>query len=200
MITLIAGGLYIWAIKFLLEDDNWVGISALTTMLLAIAAFWAIRQNHGLRKSEKRERLLNKIIEWVSEVKRKTVPTDIEQVTYAGKRKYEFISLSLSGVMLEAELIKLRATENSIPIVNELDNIWQSAFYCAQLASRILGNSPSVQQRKSWSQNALNVVEKIDELETRDKLTDEEMHHGQKKLLEDVSTCIKALVEIEANL
>ncbi len=65
---IIAGGLYIWAIIFLLKSDNWVGISALTTMLLAIAAFWVIRQNYELHKRERRERLLNEIIEWAAGV------------------------------------------------------------------------------------------------------------------------------------
>lgn len=43
--ALIAGGLYVWAIVILLENDNWLGISALTTMLLAIAAFWNISRD-----------------------------------------------------------------------------------------------------------------------------------------------------------
>jgi len=42
---IIAGGLYIWVIIILLEDGNWVGISAITTMLLAIAAFWNISRD-----------------------------------------------------------------------------------------------------------------------------------------------------------
>ena len=65
---IIAGSLYIWALIFLLKSDNWVGISALTTMLLAIAAFWAIWQNTNIQKNEKRERLLNEIIEWAINV------------------------------------------------------------------------------------------------------------------------------------
>ena len=73
--ALIAGGLYIWALIFLLKSDNWVGISALTTMLLAIAAFWAIRQNHNLQKRERRDRLLNEIIQWAIDVS-KCVPDE----------------------------------------------------------------------------------------------------------------------------
>ena len=65
---IIAGSLYIWALIFLLKSDNWVGISALTTMILAIAAFWAIWQNRTLQISERKERLLNEIIEWATEI------------------------------------------------------------------------------------------------------------------------------------
>ena len=43
--ALIAGGFYIWAIIILLNNDNWIGISTLTTMLLAIAAFWNISRD-----------------------------------------------------------------------------------------------------------------------------------------------------------
>ena len=60
----IAAGLYIWAIIILLNQDNWIGISTITTLLLALAAFWAIMQNYSFRRKEHRERLLNEIIEW----------------------------------------------------------------------------------------------------------------------------------------
>jgi len=65
---IIAGGLYIWVITILLENDNWVGISALTTMLLAIAAFLAIRQTRSIQRAEKRERQLKEIIEWATDI------------------------------------------------------------------------------------------------------------------------------------
>jgi len=42
--------------------------SAGATLLLAIAAFWAIWQNHQLQIRERRERLLNEIIEWAMDV------------------------------------------------------------------------------------------------------------------------------------
>jgi len=61
---IIAGSIYIWVITILLENDNWVGISALSTMILAIAAFWAIRNSREQEKRDKDERLLNEIIEW----------------------------------------------------------------------------------------------------------------------------------------
>jgi len=39
-------------------------LSAGVTFLLAVAAFWAVRQNYIFRREERRERLLNEIIEW----------------------------------------------------------------------------------------------------------------------------------------
>ena len=38
---------------------------ALATFILAIAAFWAIWQNRGIQKRNRRERLLKEIIDWV---------------------------------------------------------------------------------------------------------------------------------------
>jgi len=43
-------------------------ISAGVTFLLAIAAFWTIRQNYSLQRRERRERLLNEIIDWAIEI------------------------------------------------------------------------------------------------------------------------------------
>ena len=48
--------------------DNWLAISAGATFLLALAAFWAIWQNYSLRQKERKERLLNEIIEWAIDV------------------------------------------------------------------------------------------------------------------------------------
>lgn len=45
-----------------------VPLSAGATFILAIAAFWAIRQTHRIRKSEKRERLLDELVEWASKI------------------------------------------------------------------------------------------------------------------------------------
>ena len=78
--ALIAGSLYIWAIIILLENDNWVGISALTTMFLALAAFWTIRQNYSFRKREQRRRLLNEIVEWATEIHTVSLKTDLPKI------------------------------------------------------------------------------------------------------------------------
>lgn len=68
---ILAGSLYIWALMFLLKSDNWAGISALTTMLLAIAAFWSIRENRRIRledrERESRAQALNNIERWIKE-------------------------------------------------------------------------------------------------------------------------------------
>lgn len=182
--------------------DGWTIAGVVASFLVAVIALglgvFTYKQTKNMQKREQKERILREIIEWVLDVKRKTVPTDIDQVILAGKRKFEFISISLADAMLKAELMKLRALENSIPVVNELDNVWRSAFFCSQLAERIMGYRPSDQQRKIWSKATLDIVIRIDQLEEQKKLNDEELYHGQKKLLEDISACFKVLVKIEA--
>jgi hypothetical protein len=51
-----------------MTTDTWLAISAGATFLLAVAAFWAIWQNYSLQKRERRERLLNEIIEWARNI------------------------------------------------------------------------------------------------------------------------------------
>ena len=92
----------------------------------------------------------------------------------------------------------LRASENSIPVEKELNNVWHSAFFCSQLAARINGNKPTDEQRKRWIKNALDIVVRIDQLEEQGNLTDKEMYDGQRDLLEKISLCLKKLVEVEA--
>ncbi|MFC1983954.1 hypothetical protein ACFLVO_02965 [Chloroflexota bacterium] len=83
--VITAGGLYVWVITILLENDNWVGISALTTMLLAIAAFWAIKQNYSFRREERKERLLNEIIEWAENIVNHVLESGVFDIVTLGQ-------------------------------------------------------------------------------------------------------------------
>jgi hypothetical protein len=77
-----------------MTTDNWLAISAGATFLLALAAFWAIWQNHSLRKRERKERLLNEIIEWATQILEcSRAPTFIEprlKLTEEGVSTFEF--------------------------------------------------------------------------------------------------------------
>ena len=67
LVAIALGGLYVWAILLIVKDDNWNGISAITTMSLAIAAFWAIRQNYSYRKKDSQGKLMTEIRNWANE-------------------------------------------------------------------------------------------------------------------------------------
>ena len=73
---LIVAGVF-WGFVILYNDNNWLGISALATLLLALGAFETIRQNHQLHARERRERLLNEIIEWAIDIQKVSLEVDI---------------------------------------------------------------------------------------------------------------------------
>ena len=61
---------------------NWIKewaivISGGATFLLALGAFWAIRQTRSIQKAEKRERLLNEIIEWATDIVNYILESDV---------------------------------------------------------------------------------------------------------------------------
>ncbi len=58
---------------------------AIATFILAAIAFWAILQNYSFHKKERKERLLNEIIEFATE----TIEWDIEKDYLAEKRLKE---------------------------------------------------------------------------------------------------------------
>ncbi len=75
-VLIIAGG--IWAGVILYQNDNWLGISAIATLLLALGAFLTIRQNYRLHKKDRQERLVNEIIHWAEEINEISLAPDIQ--------------------------------------------------------------------------------------------------------------------------
>jgi len=78
--VLTAGGFYIWAIVILINDDNWIGISALTTMLLALAAFWSIWHTGHMRRKDIdnnfKSRLMEEIRVWAYDARKFLINED----------------------------------------------------------------------------------------------------------------------------
>lgn len=60
--------LIFWGFYCFIKNDNWLAVTSLATLVLALGAFLSIWQNHLLQKRERRERLLNEIIEWAEDV------------------------------------------------------------------------------------------------------------------------------------
>lgn len=212
LFAIISVGIVAEIILITLAWDKYAEVLvAIGTLALAGVTYYSIRESNkrernriqeqkDKEKRDRKERLLNEIIEWVSDVKLKTVQANVPPTLLERKQRYDRISLAISGALLNAELMNLRASENSIPVEKELNNVWQSAFFCSQLAARIAGNKPTDEQRHRWSKNALDIVAKIDQMEAQGNLTDGEMYDGQKDLLEKVSICLKKLVKVEATL
>ena len=64
-----------WLYKFL--DDWAITLGAAVTFMLAVAAFLAILDNRQGRRADRRERLLNEIIEWATDVARCGLEKDL---------------------------------------------------------------------------------------------------------------------------
>ncbi len=58
-------------------------ILALVTVFLAVGAFLSILQNHNLQKRERKERLLNEIIEWAEDISRGRFDKDMNDFVSA---------------------------------------------------------------------------------------------------------------------
>ena len=170
------------------------------TLFLAWATFTVINNDRQREERERKERILNEIIEWVSVLKLRTLQANRQITVLQKKQGYEGLFFAISDELVKAELMKLRASENAIPVEKELKDVWQDAFFCSQLALRMAGGKPTEEQRKRWSKDALDVVTRIDQLEKQGNLTDQEMYNGKRDLMEKISSCFKKLAEVEATL
>jgi len=91
------------------------GLLAITTIVLAIVAFGAIWQNHSLQKRERKERLLNEIIEWAEDVAR--LNFKIYNFVEAQISKESWIESSIGEIVSQFQVVEAKgAYMNSIAI------------------------------------------------------------------------------------
>ena len=64
---LLVAFLIFWGFYGFVKSDNWLAVSALATLILAIAAFWAIWQNYSFRKEDRKVSSLKEIRDWANE-------------------------------------------------------------------------------------------------------------------------------------
>lgn len=53
-----------WGFYYFIKDDNWLAVSALATLVLALVTFLSIMELRSARKDERRERVLDNILNW----------------------------------------------------------------------------------------------------------------------------------------
>lgn len=82
-------------------------LSAGATFLLALAASWAIWQNHSLRKKERKERLLNEIIEWAIDVGKCAFEQKYDTVT--GVSTEYFMRVSRANTLSRFNVVNARS-------------------------------------------------------------------------------------------
>ena len=106
---LLIAGFIFWGFVILYKQDNWLGISALATLFLALGAFWAIWQNSNMQRRQRKERLLNEIIDWVEAITKflsAQIVTDRANeriiLTGAANRLKELNGLAVKGIYIES--------------------------------------------------------------------------------------------------
>jgi len=93
-----------------MTTNNWLAISAGVTLLLALAAFWAIWQNYSLHKKARKERLLNEIIEWAIDLGKCSFEHEFQPVTDISAEYF----LRVSRVNTLARLNTVRARKEYV--------------------------------------------------------------------------------------
>jgi len=145
-------------------------------MLLAIAAFWAIWQNRNLQRKERRERLLNEIIEWGLEVSRVTSTsafTRYAEVEDIHKQRLIIVS-DLLGKFTSLETRGKYIKQIALKLENSLGNVAEEVIINIKERNKLLVESMGI----SRSGLPLDELLKITEIlnvngEALDELSDE---------------------------
>lgn len=110
-------------------------ILAIITSVLALAAFLAIRQTRNIQENEKREKLLNEIIEWAEDVGayilNRNIPPFEEHFIKSGTYFGEYLDESIQEAVI-AEYTKFRVRSvyiaNITKVVPGIQNLVESAI------------------------------------------------------------------------
>ena len=108
---LIALGIFYVFVTFY---DDWLAFSAFATLLLALAAFLAIRHSSEQEKRNRKERLLNEITEWAEDIRKSSsesidpneiiFDTPIEQI--AAQRGFYNLRLRYQAISVKSEYLE----------------------------------------------------------------------------------------------
>jgi hypothetical protein len=151
-----------WSFKILIDQEQWLGISALSTFLLAFAAFFTIQEANKREKSRRRENLLNEIIEWAKEIReisstsvdpsKADLDSPLEQIPTQRDFRYwyrKYQELNDNSVYIEEVAAKVFG-DKLLSIVRdvsgELNNIIELLANC--LTKKAKENSEKVEKRK----------------------------------------------------
>ncbi len=154
-----------------MSTDTWLAISAGATFLLALAAFWAIWQNHNLQKRERRDRLLNEIIEWAIDVAKCETQADF----LSRSRKSMLIGLLFKYQAIDAksEYMKVTAVkfrEDDFQVtVNETAQKLKD--HLDILEKQIEGKTTAEERDKHWRslmESSATLARKAAEIKTKD--------------------------------
>ena len=96
--------LIFWGFYDFVNDDNWLAVSALATLVLAIGAFLTIRNSNEKEKRDRKESILNEIRDWIFSIKDIT----LEPITEENMAFRQFnIELKYGIPMNRVELLEI---------------------------------------------------------------------------------------------
>ena len=86
---------------------------ASATFLLALAAFWTIWQNYKFREKDRKERLLNEIIDWAEGVIKSGFSNELDQTKLGEidnqQKEFAYINNVLSRISNNYEIMKIKS-------------------------------------------------------------------------------------------
>jgi len=224
---LLIAGFIFWGFAILVKQDNWLGISALATLVLAVGAFWAIMDNRHARTVDRRERLLNEIVDWamdlhksslevnipfidmtrIRELEMQGMPTAmIDQMKEGTKKQIETyvnwqkLSAHAKAVAMN-EYIKAIAKESFekklLKEVNSLGNILVEFLFLEQ---RLDMGMDYEKAKRGFEGKYVRVVEKVEQQIKNSKDTDELYSRYAKDLATKVNELLEKIAEVISKL
>ena len=141
--------------------SGWIGI-----LCLGIIAWLTIRQTRSIQKAEKRERLLNEVIEWAEDICRSSFGTEIEQETLVlENRLLNYQELYIISKYIKKIAEKFEEVLNiTVPLANATEAI-QEYLKNPQdehIDARLEGYEEQLLKR------ARTLIEKVAEIKTKD--------------------------------
>ncbi len=207
---LVAAG-FVWAVRILLEDDNWLAISALATLVLAFGAFWAILDNRHGRIVDRKERLLNEIIDWALDTAKSAIARQTREAheLWRTKLNYKF-HRTKSKYIAEIAVSHFANLSSFIEDINtELDEALDVTTRCisAMHIEGLLGNDEAQRLRESEEYIARaveNLIVEIAKIKTKNigrkeenMSKEDEATESNKPTLKDIE---KHLTKIEGHV
>ena len=161
---------------------------ALVTAILAGASFWTIRQNYKFREKDRKERLLNEIIEWAIDIHHCTNP-----ILRPGENerliRFNIITNLISMAAKDEYVCKVTKTEFSGSLTKDVDELTTKSF----LYGCVLKLSLDSELTEEWRKAFIELVGK-EELDAIDKATKQD-RQAASKIIGEYEVAVRALAQ-----
>lgn len=215
-----------WGFYGFVKNDNWLAVTSLATLVLALGTFLTIWQNQSLQKRERKERLLNEILDW-KDIHKSSLEVNIPFIDMTRIRELEMqgFSTGLIEQMKEGvkkqietyvawqnltshakavamnEYIKAIAKESFekelLKEINSLGNVLVEFLFLEQ---RLDMGMDYDNAKSGFEGEYLEVVEKVEQQIKKSKDKDELYKRYAKDLATSVNELLKKIAEAISNL